>query len=156
ALAYGLDTAAEGLYAIYDLGGGTFDISLLRLEKGVFRVLATGGDAAIGGDDFDHALAEWVIDDQKLDKLTPDGARALLISARHAKEALTTQDSIWLDCDADGHVLHVNVTRSLFDQLVDGLIARTLRACRQVLIDAQVEAPDVKGVVLVGGSTRVP
>ncbi|MFC5416256.1 Fe-S protein assembly chaperone HscA [Dongia soli] len=156
ALAYGLDTAAEGLYAIYDLGGGTFDISLLRLEKGVFRVLATGGDAALGGDDFDHALAEWVIADQKLDKLTPIGARALLIAARHAKEALTAQDRVWLDCDADGHVLHVNVTRDTFDQLVDGLIARTLRACRQVLIDARVEAADVKGVVLVGGSTRVP
>ncbi|TXH35647.1 MAG: Fe-S protein assembly chaperone HscA [Rhodospirillaceae bacterium] len=156
ALAYGLDTAAEGLYAIYDLGGGTFDISLLRLEKGVFRVLATGGDAALGGDDFDHALAEWVIADQKLGKLTPVGARALLIAARHAKEALTAQDSVWLDCDVDGHVLHVNVMRDVFDQLVDGLIARTLRACRQVLIDARVEAADVQGVVLVGGSTRVP
>ncbi len=156
ALAYGLDTAAEGLYAIYDLGGGTFDISLLRLEKGVFRVLATGGDAALGGDDLDHALAEWVIADQKLGVLTPAGARALLVAARHTKEALTTQDEAWLDCQIDGHLLHVPVKRSLFDQLIEPLVVRTLRACRQVLIDARIEAAEVKGVVLVGGSTRVP
>lgn len=156
ALAYGLDTAAEGLYAIYDLGGGTFDISLLRLEKGVFRVLATGGDAALGGDDFDHALAEWVIADQRLGIVSPVGARALLIASRHAKEALSRADETWLDCDVDGRLVHVKISRQLFDQLIDPLVVRTLRACRQVLIDAKLEAGDVKGVVLVGGSTRVP
>src|SRR6185369_6848175 len=99
ALAYGLDSAAEGLYAIFDLGGGTFDISLLRLEKGVFRVLATGGDAALGGDDLDHVLAEWVMNEQKLGTVSTGGARSLLVAARHAKEALTGSDAAWLDAE---------------------------------------------------------
>jgi molecular chaperone HscA len=156
ALAYGLDSAAEGLYAIYDLGGGTFDISLLRLEKGVFRVLATGGDAALGGDDLDHALAEWVIAEQKLSHLTPSGARALLMAARHAKEALSQADTTWLDAEVDGKLVHQQVTQAVFETLIEPWVARTLKACRQVLLDAKVTAAEVQGVVLVGGSTRVP
>jgi len=156
ALAYGLDSAAEGLYAIYDLGGGTFDISLLRLEKGVFRVLATGGDAALGGDDLDHTIAEWVRTEQQLDALTTKGARALLVAARHTKEALTGGDDAWFDAEVDGRKLHVQVSRKVFEELVEPLVARTLKACRQVLLDADVTAAQVQGVVLVGGSTRVP
>jgi molecular chaperone HscA len=156
ALAYGLDSAAEGLYAIYDLGGGTFDISLLRLEKGVFRVLATGGDAALGGDDLDHALAEWVIAEQQLSHLTPSGARALLVAARHAKEALSQADETWLDAEVDGRLVHQQITQATFEKLIEPLVARTLKACRQVLLDANVTADQVQGVVLVGGSTRVP
>jgi molecular chaperone HscA len=156
ALAYGLDSAAEGLYAIYDLGGGTFDISLLRLEKGVFRVLATGGDAALGGDDLDHALAEWVIAEQKLTGLTSSGARALLVAARHAKEALSQADDAWLDAEVDGKLVHQKITQESFEKLIDPFIARTLKACRQVLLDAAVTASQVEGVVLVGGSTRAP
>ncbi|HEX9449390.1 MAG TPA: Fe-S protein assembly chaperone HscA [Dongiaceae bacterium] len=156
ALAYGLDSAAEGLYAIYDLGGGTFDISLLRLEKGVFRVLATGGDAALGGDDLDHALAEWIMAEQKLTNLTSSGARALLVASRHAKEALSQADDAWLDAEIDGKLVHQQITQPTFETLIDPLVTRTLKACRQVLLDAGVTAGQVQGVVLVGGSTRVP
>jgi molecular chaperone HscA len=156
ALAYGLDNEAEGLYAIYDLGGGTFDISLLRLEKGVFRVLATGGDAALGGDDLDHALAEWVRTEQQLANLSTGGARALLVAARHAKEALTGGEDAWFDAEVDGRKLHLQISRSVFEKLVEPLVNRTLKACRQVVLDAKVTTDQVKGVVLVGGSTRVP
>ncbi|HVJ40565.1 MAG TPA: Fe-S protein assembly chaperone HscA [Dongiaceae bacterium] len=156
ALAYGLDSAAEGLYAIYDLGGGTFDISLLRLEKGVFRVLATGGDAALGGDDLDHAIAEWVAAEQQLANLSSGGARALLVAARHAKEALTSGNDAWFDAEVEGRKLHVSISRAVFEKLVEPLVARTLTACRQVLLDAKVTAAQIQGVVLVGGSTRVP
>ena len=156
ALAYGLDSAAEGLYAIYDLGGGTFDISLLRLEKGVFRVLATGGDAALGGDDLDHALAEWVTADQRLANLSTGAARALLVAARHAKEALTGGEDAWFDAEVDGRKLHLQISRGVFEKLVEPLVSRTLKACRQVVLDAKVTTDQVQGVVLVGGSTRVP
>jgi len=156
ALAYGLDSAAEGLYAIFDLGGGTFDISLLRLEKGVFRVLATGGDAALGGDDLDHAIAEWVAAEQQMANLSSGGARALLVAARHAKEALTSGNDAWFDAEVDGRKLHVSISRTVFEKLVEPLVARTLKACRQVLLDAKVTAAQIQGVVLVGGSTRVP
>ena len=156
ALAYGLDNEAEGLYAIYDLGGGTFDISLLRLEKGVFRVLATGGDAALGGDDLDHALAEWVRTEQRLANLSTGGARALLVAARHAKEALTGGEDAWFDAEVDGRKLHLQISRTVFEKLVEPLVNRTLKACRQVVLDAKVTTDQVQGVVLVGGSTRVP
>lgn len=156
ALAYGLDSAAEGLYAIYDLGGGTFDISLLRLEKGVFRVLATGGDAALGGDDLDHAIAEWVMAEQQLPKLSSGSARGLLVAARHAKEALSGGEDTWLDAEIDGKRVHQSISRAVFEKLVEPLVGKTLKACRQVLLDAAVTADQVQGVVLVGGSTRVP
>jgi molecular chaperone HscA len=156
ALAYGLDTGAEGVYAIYDLGGGTFDISLLRLQKGVFQVLATGGDSALGGDDFDHALAERAIATSGISKLDEVGAAALLLKARAAKEALTQRDSAELSAEIGGGRIHHAVSRREFDALIDPLVQRTMRACRQAIDDARIAPRDVKGVVLVGGSTRVP
>ncbi|MGE0422999.1 MAG: Fe-S protein assembly chaperone HscA [Reyranellaceae bacterium] len=144
ALAYGLDKGVEGLYAIYDLGGGTFDLSLLRLEKGVFQVLATGGDAALGGDDFDRALAERLTAD--LD--SPSAVRRVLLAARQAKERLTTESS--------AEVLSQVVSRDDFEAAIAPLIRRTTDICVRVLSDAGVGNGEVQGVVLVGGSTRVP
>ncbi|MEZ5831403.1 MAG: Fe-S protein assembly chaperone HscA [Dongiaceae bacterium] len=156
ALAYGLDTGAEGIYAIYDLGGGTFDISLLRLQKGVFQVLATGGDSALGGDDFDHALAERAIATSGLANLDEAGAAGLLLAARAAKETLTGHDSAKLSAEIGGREIDVAISRREFEALIDPLVQRTMRACRQVLDDARVGPKDIQGVVLVGGSTRVP
>ena len=144
ALAYGLDKGVEGLYAIYDLGGGTFDLSLLRLEKGVFQVLATGGDAALGGDDFDRVLAELL--DARID--SPSEVRRVLLAARQAKEALTTEDSV--------EVLSRSITRQDLEAAIAPLLKRATDICVRVLSDAGVGTEDVKGVVLVGGSTRVP
>ena len=156
ALAYGLDSGAEGVYAIYDLGGGTFDISLLRLQKGVFQVLATGGDSALGGDDFDHALAERAIAEGGVETLDEAGAAALLLAARAAKESLTAKDSARLAAQVGGKPVDVAVSRREFEALIDPLVQRTMRACRQVLDDARVTPKEIEGVVLVGGSTRVP
>jgi len=156
ALAYGLDTGAEGVYAIYDLGGGTFDISLLRLQKGVFQVLATGGDSALGGDDFDHALAEWAIAESRITGLDQSSAGSLLLAARSAKEALTAAESATLRTEVAGRKVEQTIARRTFEDMIEPLIRRTMRACRQVLDDAQVGPKDIQGVVLVGGSTRVP
>jgi molecular chaperone HscA len=156
ALAYGLDTGAEGVYAIYDLGGGTFDISLLRLQKGVFQVLATGGDSALGGDDFDHALAEWAIAESKITGLDSSSAGSLLLAARAAKEALTGTESATLRTEIAGRKIEQTISRRAFEGMIEPLIQRTMRACRQVLDDAAVGPKDIQGVVLVGGSTRVP
>jgi len=144
ALAYGLDKGAEGLYAIYDLGGGTFDLSLLRLEKGVFQVLATGGDAALGGDDFDRALAERL----SVDLDSPGAVRRVLLAARAAKEKLTSADSVEL--------LTRTVSREDFEAAIAPLVKRTADICVRVLSDAGIGDEAVRGVVLVGGSTRVP
>jgi molecular chaperone HscA len=148
ALAYGLDNAAEGLYAVYDLGGGTFDISLLRLHEGVFEVVSTGGDAALGGDDFDAALADWALEQSGRKADTPRERRALLVAARAAKEALTDAERATLD--------GVDVARAQFDALTRPLIDRTLAAVKRVLRDGGVTRDDVQGVVLVGGATRMP
>ena len=156
ALAYGLDTGAEGVYAIYDLGGGTFDISLLRLQKGVFQVLATGGDSALGGDDFDHALAELAIAHSKITGLDQSSAGSLLLAARAAKEALTGAESATLQTEVAGRKIEQTIARRTFEEMIEPLVQRTMRACRQVLDDAQVGPKDIQGVVLVGGSTRVP
>ena len=156
ALAYGLDSGAEGVYAIYDLGGGTFDISLLRLQKGVFQVLATGGDSALGGDDFDHALAEGAIAARGVEKLDQAGATSLLLAARAAKEGLTDKDSATLSAEVHGNKIDFPVSRREFEALIDPLVQRTMRACRQVVEDARVTPKEIQGVVLVGGSTRVP
>lgn len=155
ALAYGLDQAAEGLYAIYDLGGGTFDVSLLKLEKGVFQVLATGGDAALGGDDFDRALAEHLIEERG-GGIEAGDVKPVLAAARRAKEALTDADVTTIDLDLGGRATRHSVTRATFDALVAPLVARTIAAARAVLQDAGVGAGELSGVVLVGGSTRVP
>jgi molecular chaperone HscA len=157
ALAYGLDHASEGIYAIYDLGGGTFDFSLLRLEKGVFQVLATGGDAALGGDDIDRAIAERFIADSKHGALDSGHIKLALVTARLAKECLTTQAE-WsgrLDLGG-GKTSNHRLTRVELDKLSTGLIDRTETICRQVLEDGAVTPAQVQGVVMVGGSTRMP
>jgi molecular chaperone HscA len=156
AVAYGLDHGSEGLYAIYDLGGGTFDISLLRLQRGVFEVVATGGDAALGGDDFDHALADWAAEQAGVRPETPADKRGLLIAARAAKQALTDAAETTLRCPLGEGELAVPVSRSQFDALTQPLVDRTLAAVRKVLRDAQVTKDEVQGVVMVGGSTRMP
>ncbi len=156
AIAYGLDHGAEGLYAVYDLGGGTFDISLLRLTRGVFEVVATGGDAALGGDDFDHALADWALAQAGLQLSTAHDKRAVLVAARAAKEQLSTQASVRLRCTLDAGVLDVVVDREQFQALTKPLVDRTLASVRRVLRDARVKAEEVQGTVMVGGSTRMP
>jgi molecular chaperone HscA len=156
AIAYGLEHGSEGLYAVYDLGGGTFDISLLRLSAGVFEVIATGGDSALGGDDFDALLADWALQRSGLVAATPQDKRALLAAARAAKEKLSAADHATLACPlADGE-LEQRVTRDEFVALTEPLVARTLAAVRKVLRDAKVDRAEVKGVVMVGGSTRMP
>ncbi len=154
AIAYGLDNASEGLYAVYDLGGGTFDISLLRLTRGVFEVVATGGDAALGGDDFDRTLAEWALGGRAAE--SAHDKRAVLVAARTAKEALSHAESTELVAALDAGELRVTVTRPQFEELAQPLIARTLSSVKRVLRDAKVKAADVQGAVMVGGSTRMP
>ena len=156
AIAYGLENGAEGLYAVYDLGGGTFDISLLRLSAGVFEVVATGGDSALGGDDFDAALAEWALLQAGLAAATPQDKRAVLVAARAAKEKLSSTDHTTLACPLDAGELSVAVTREQFVMLTRRLVQSTIAAVRKVLRDAKTDKAEVKGVVMVGGSTRMP
>jgi molecular chaperone HscA len=160
ALAYGLDNSSEGLYAVYDLGGGTFDVSLLRLSRGLFEVVASGGDAALGGDDFDHALAEWALAaahaHADVQALSPHDKRALLVAARAAKEALTDHETIELAVDLDLGSCRVPVSRAEVQDLCKPLIDKTLQSVRRVLRDAGVARDEVLGVVMVGGSTRMP
>ena len=152
AVAYGLDNGAEGVHAIFDLGGGTFDISLLRLHRGVFEVLATGGDAALGGDDFDRAIALWMMKQIGLDNPNATQQRELMQIACAAKEQLTSTDSINLAF----HDWQTTFTRQQFDDLIAPLVEKTLRACKRALRDAKLKASDILDVVMVGGSTRVP
>ncbi|WP_342619301.1 Fe-S protein assembly chaperone HscA [Rhodoferax sp. GW822-FHT02A01] len=160
AIAYGLDKAAEGTFAIYDLGGGTFDISILRLTKGVFEVLSTGGDSALGGDDFDHAIAEWFCTQHGiagLSALPPGAQRSLLAASRAAKEALSAHDTAAVTLtNADGQTQQAILSRVQFTELGAPLIARTMAATKRALRDAQLSIDDITGVVLVGGSTRMP
>jgi len=153
AVAYGLDQNAEGVVAIYDLGGGTFDISILRLTGGVFEVLATGGDTALGGDDFDHAIASWIVSEAGLSAdLDPSVQRSLLQVACAAKEALTDAESVEV---AYGD-WRATLTRQAFDAQIESMLARSLKACRRAVRDAGIELEEVEAVVMVGGSTRVP
>ncbi len=158
ALAYGLDEGAEGLYVIYDLGGGTFDVSVLRLTKGVFEVLATGGDSALGGDDFDHRIVDWVKEEAALAAdLSPEDKRSLLVAARSAKEALTQAESTDIDLTLSGGiVIHVTLTRDTFKALTAALVEKTINTLRFVMKDAKLEQSEIQGLVLVGGSTRMP
>ncbi len=156
AVAYGLDHGSEGLYAVYDLGGGTFDISLLRLRKGVFEVVATGGDAALGGDDIDHALGDWAMDQLGLQATTPQDKRAALTAARAAKEALSDAESAGWQALIAGSERRVPVSRAQLDARAQPFIARTLTAVRKALRDAKVTKDEVQGVVMVGGATRMP
>jgi molecular chaperone HscA len=160
ALAYGLDKDVEGVYAVYDLGGGTFDISILRMEKGVFQVLATGGDSALGGDDFDHAVAEHFLSGREggdgAKEMTAGDVKMTLMTARLAKECLSDANNGEWMLDIDGVQTHHKLDRATFDGLVLELVKRTLKICKSVMEDANVLPDKVKGVVLVGGSTRVP
>ncbi len=158
AVAYGLEQGAEGIYVVYDLGGGTFDVSLLRLSRGVFEVQATAGDTALGGDDMDLLVARWIMRQAGIgDDAGHHQLRRLLAAARTAKEALTTADtaSVKVELDDGGH-WEGELSRSRFEQLVEPLIKKTLAPCRRVLRDASVAADQVREVILVGGSTRVP
>ncbi|PSB82571.1 Fe-S protein assembly chaperone HscA [Photobacterium damselae] len=153
AIAYGLDSGQEGVIAVYDLGGGTFDISILRLSKGVFEVLATGGDSALGGDDFDHLIAEWILSQAGIEQaLTASERRALQDISQAAKEALTDSDST----DVTFLGWQGQLTREQFDELARPLVKKTLMSCRRALKDADISSEDVLETVMVGGSTRVP
>ena len=157
AIAYGLDNAAEGIYAVYDLGGGTFDISILKLTKGVFEVMSTGGDSALGGDDFDAALAEWAAREAHLVRIAGAMRRKLLVEARFAKERLTEHDATFFNVPRDdGQVVALHLTRKMFEALTEHQLKKTLVATRKALRDAGLSAGEVKGTVLVGGSTRMP
>ena len=156
AIAYGLDNASEGVYAIYDLGGGTFDISILRLTQGVFEVVATGGDSALGGDDYDHALADWVLAQTGVEAVTAADKATLKVAARACKEALTATNSVAISVDFTRASIHFDVDRSQFEAATAHLTARTITAVRKALRDARLSVQDVQGVVMVGGSTRMP
>ena len=152
AVAYGLDSGQEGIIAVYDLGGGTFDISILRLSKGVFEVLATGGDTALGGDDFDHLIADWVVEQTQVKPQTPNQQRELITLASQAKIALSTEKSAVISWQN----FSVEISREQFNDLIHSLVKRSLLTCRRALKDANVESKEVQAVVMVGGSTRVP
>jgi molecular chaperone HscA len=157
AIAYGLDNAAEGIYVVYDLGGGTFDISILKLNKGVFEVMATNGDSALGGDDFDQRVFCWMLESAHLPPLSAHDTRRLLTRARAVKEALSTQDEVRVtETLESGESLDLLLDRSRFDALVAPLVKKTLAPTRSALRDAGLELDAVKGVVLVGGATRMP
>ena len=157
AVAYGLDTGAEGIVAVYDLGGGTFDISLLKLNKGVFQVLATGGDSALGGDDFDRALAEWIVAASGHDRdLSQTQQRTLMIESRRIKELLSTQQQVPVVIESEDLSFSGVLTVAEFNELVAPLIQKSIKACRRAVRDAGVKLPDIHSVVLVGGSTRMP
>ena len=156
AIAYGLDNASEGVYAVYDLGGGTFDISILRLSVGVFEVLATGGDSALGGDDYDRALADWILAQTPLQVDSQEDQALLLAAARACKEALSEHEIAPVEIDLSVGSIDVSVNRSEFEAATAALSARTLQAMRKVLRDSKMDKSDIQGVVMVGGSTRMP
>lgn len=156
AIAYGLDSGQEGVIAVYDLGGGTFDISVLRLSRGVFEVLATGGDSALGGDDFDHLLANHLAAQWGLDGDSGELGRKLMIEARRVKEALTDADATEARLSFNGQEYACEVSRETFDGLISALVKKTIAACRRSLRDAGIDASEVLETVMVGGSTRVP
>lgn len=157
AIAYGLDNGSEGVYAIYDLGGGTFDISILRLTRGVFEVMATGGDSALGGDDYDQALAAWVLAQAGLGPVADPAERAALHrEARRVKEQLTAHEAVMFRADVEGRSIEQSVRRGDFESCTADLTHRTLSAVRKALRDASVTKDEVQGVVMVGGSTRMP
>lgn len=156
AIAYGLDNASEGVYAVYDLGGGTFDISILRLTQGVFEVIATGGDSALGGDDYDHAIADFVLAQTGRQAGSDNDRAALLVAARAAKEALTDVESTLFSAALAGGKAEFTLTRAQFFAATQALTDRTLAAVRKALRDAKLKPEELQGIVLVGGSTRMP
>jgi molecular chaperone HscA len=157
ALAYGLDHASEGIYAVYDLGGGTFDVSILRLTRGVFEVLATGGDTALGGDDFDHRLYCWILEQSNLSLLGPEDMRLLTAKARAAKETLSSRPQATIQARiANGTWVNLTLAAETFFGLTQHLVQKTIDSARRTLKDAGLSTSQIKGVVLVGGATRMP
>ncbi len=157
AVAYGLENASEGVYAVFDLGGGTFDLSVLRLSKGVFEVLATNGDAALGGDDFDHRVFCWALEEAKLPPLPPRDTRMLQMKSREAKEALTLHGEAPLTAKlSGGGFIDLRLTTETFCRITQNLVQKTLGPTRKALRDAGLSVQDIKGVVMVGGATRMP
>jgi molecular chaperone HscA len=156
AIAYGLDNGSEGVYAVYDLGGGTFDISILRLSKGVFEVVSTGGDSALGGDDYDRALADWLQHQSGLVAESPAERASIKMLARQVKERLSDEEAVDVPLSLGGRTASVRVTRAEFESVTKELTARTLTAVRKAVRDAKLQRDEVKGVVMVGGSTRMP
>jgi molecular chaperone HscA len=157
AIAYGLDNGSQGIYAVYDLGGGTFDVSILKLSKGVFEVLATGGDSALGGDDFDHRLFCWIIEQANLAPLSDEDTRLLMVKAREAKEILSSHAETHIDAALkSGEEVHLTITAAEFVSLTEHLVAKTLSPCRKAIRDAGLSVDEIDGVVLVGGATRMP
>ncbi|MGL5631189.1 MAG: Fe-S protein assembly chaperone HscA, partial [Azovibrio sp.] len=157
AIAYGLDNGAEGTYAVYDLGGGTFDISILRLSKGIFEVLSTGGDSALGGDDFDQRIFCWVLEQAQLPPLSHEDARLIMIRAREAKEFLTSHSEAPITVKLS-HDVTIDLTLNVatFAEITGNLVAKTLQPIRKALRDAELQPDEIKGVVMVGGATRIP
>ncbi|NDV13894.1 Fe-S protein assembly chaperone HscA [Crenobacter caeni] len=157
AIAYGLDNGAEGTYAVYDLGGGTLDVSILRLTRGVFEVLSTSGDASLGGDDFDHRIYCWLLAESGLSGLSAQDTRLLLTRAREAKEHLTDHSSARITAIlADGQAVDLTLTQETFNQITRTLVDKTMLPMRKALRDARIERTDIRGVVMVGGATRIP
>ena len=156
AIAYGLDNGSEGIFAVYDLGGGTFDISVLRLTRGVFEVMATGGDSALGGDDYDRVLGAWMLGKADLTADTPGDKAAIKMAARSAKESLSTQPTVVSALKLEQRSAEIVITRSDFESLTADLTARTMIAVRKALRDARLGKDEIQGVVMVGGSTRMP
>jgi molecular chaperone HscA len=155
AVAYGLDQQHDGVIAVYDLGGGTFDISILRLNKGIFEVLATGGDSALGGDDIDHAVGEWILEQANFERIDAVLSRRVLIAARAAKEALTNQNITELSVNYSDQTWQGSLTIEQFNLIAEPIIKKTLTPCRRVLRDANIDIDQIAQVVMVGGSTRV-
>jgi len=162
AIAYGLDNASEGIYAVYDLGGGTFDISILKMSKGVFEVLATGGDSALGGDDFDHRLLCWISEQANLAPLSDADTRILMVKAREVKELLSTKAETKIDAlpgsneNESDERIHLTITAEKFAEITQHLVQKTIQSCKKALRDAGLQIDQIDGVVLVGGATRMP
>ena len=157
AIAYGLDNATEGIYAVYDLGGGTFDISILKLSRGVFEVIATGGDSLLGGDDFDQRIFCWVLETAQLNPLSAEDTRLLLVCVREAKEYLTTHGTAPIHVRlSSGERVDLTLTTEVFTEITKTLVNKTISPIRKALRDAGLSTADVKGVVMVGGATRMP
>jgi molecular chaperone HscA len=157
AVAYGLDNASEGIFVIYDLGGGTFDVSILKLSKGVFEVLSTNGDSALGGDDFDHRIYCWILETAKLSPRNAHDTRLLMSKSREAKEWLTTHDEAQISClMSDGDFINLSLSDSQFTELSATLVQKTLGPIRKAMRDAALSISDIDGIVMVGGATRMP
>jgi molecular chaperone HscA len=157
AIAYGLDQGKEGVYAVYDLGGGTFDISILKLSKGVFEVLSTGGDSALGGDDFDHRLFCWIMEQARLSPLSNQDTATLMVKARQAKELLSTNEETTIEAILkSGELVQVTITAKEFVEITKHLVGKTMTAIRKAMRDADASVEDIDGVVMVGGATRMP